>query len=368
MNNANNKPRVEIFVRSNIGHLQQLYAGFSALHCAGEIDLVQHLKPRPNMIASAEPHLRDARLSHCSVLVNKKYRIYYDMHDSWEVDEEALGKHDFYYKRSFQPDRYSKTFHGFQKLRAYGLNYEVVSDPVDIFALQRSLLARSTREFLTAMGWATGLANLWQFVPSLSRMETPPPIDAPTTVLFMARTWDPNESSSELDTKRKIDRDAINQMRANCIRALRDAFGESFFGGFAPSAFASMAYPDLVLNNKSYKKRNYIDTLRSSTIGVTTAGLHGSIGWKMAEYVAFSRAIVSEKFDAAIPGNFSETSNYLSFQNADECVNQVRKLVNDDELRRRMMRNNRDYYLKYLCPKKQVARSLDEMMSRPAQI
>ena len=362
MKNTNNKPRVEIFVRSNIGHLQQLYAGFAALDRAGEIDLVQRLKHRPNMITSAEPHLRDARLAHCSVLVNTKCRIYYDMHDSWEIDEEALGKHDFYYKRSFQPERYPKTFRGSEKIRAYGLNYEVVSNPIDQFALRRSWLARSSREFLTTMGWATGLANLWQFVPSLSRMEASPLLDEPTTVLFMARTWDPNQSSSDLDTKRKLDRDSINQMRAHCIRALRDAFGERFFGGFAPSDFACKTYPDLVLNNNSYKKRNYISILQRNAIGVATAGLHGSVGWKMAEYVAFSRAIVSEKFNALIPGNFAEPFNYLSFQSADECVNQVSRLVKDDEFRLQMMKNNLNYYLSYLAPKELVARSLEVAM------
>ncbi len=355
-----NTPKVDIFVQSNAGHLQQLYTGFAALHAAGKIKLIQHLKKKPAMNSSVEPHLRDARLAHCSAIIDEKYYIYYDMHDSWEVDEEALNNNDLYFKRSFHPEKFSKTITNLSKIRAYGLNYEVTSNPPDLFALQRSLLARNAREFLTGMGWATGLANLWQFIPSLPRMEAPPPEDAPPTVLFMARTWDPNQSSAHLDLKRKVDRDAINLMRAECIRALRAAFGEKFVGGFASTEFARKAYPDLILNNDSYAKRNYIEILRANTIGVTTAGLHGSIGWKMAEYVAFSRAIVTEELHTTLPGSFAEGSNYLSFRTPSECVEQVRYLLSNDLLRKRMMQNNRDYYLNYLHPKCIVARTIQE--------
>ena len=78
-----NTPKVDIFVQSNAGHLQQLYTGFAALHAAGKIKLIQHLKKKPAMNSSVEPHLRDTRLAHCSAIIDEKYYIYYDMHDSW---------------------------------------------------------------------------------------------------------------------------------------------------------------------------------------------------------------------------------------------------------------------------------------------
>lgn len=356
-------PSVEIFAQSNSGHLQQLYTGFSALHAAGEIKLVQRLKKRPSLRVSVAPHLRDARLAHCAAIINGKYRVYYDMHDSWEVDEEALHDHDFYFKRSFYPDKFSKTFIGLHKIRPYGLNYEVAANPVDLFALRRSFLSKNAREFLTGMGWATGLADLWQFIPSLRRMEAPPPVEAPGSVLFMARTWDPNQNSTSIDTKRQADRDAINQMRASCISKLRDAFGERFVGGFAPTDHARRKYPDLILRDNSHVRQNYLKLLRANAICVATAGLHGSIGWKMAEYVAFSRAIVSEEIEVKLPGDFIDGVNYLSFRTPDECVEQVRRLMNGEKLRLQMMRDNRKYYLQNLHPKSIVALTIRDVLS-----
>ena len=179
----------------------------------------------------------------------------------------------------------------------------------------------------------------------------------------MARTWDPNQNFAHLDHKRKLDRDSINHGRANCIRALRNAFGEKFLGGFAPNELAKKYYPDLLLHNNSYNKKNYIEILRASTIGIATAGLHGSLGWKMAEYVAFSRAIVSENFNTSLPGIFSDGSNYLSFSTPEECVNQVQRLLNDNQLRMQMMRKNHAYYLDFLHPKALVAKSLAEVLN-----
>lgn len=285
------------------------------------------------------------------------------MHDSREVDQEALKCHDFYFKRSLQSEELKKLISNSHKIRPYGFNYEVISNPPDLFALRRSLLAQNLREFLTGVGWSTGLANLWQFVPSLGKMEDMPPENAPNKIIFMARTWDPNQNSAHLDHKRKLDRDSINHGRANCIRALRNAFGEKFLGGFAPSELAKKYYPDLLLHNNSYNKKNYIEILRASTIGIATAGLHGSLGWKMAEYVAFSRAIVSENFNTSLPGIFSDGSNYLSFSTPEECVNQVQRLLNDSQLKKQMMWKNRAYYLDFLHPRALVAKSLAEVLN-----
>jgi hypothetical protein len=356
-------PLIEIYAQSNLGHLQQLYTGFSALHAAKRIKLVQRLKKRPSLRTSIDPHLRDARMAHCTVIINGTYRVYYDMHDSWEIDDEALSSHDFYFKRSFYPNKFPNDFIGLHKIRPYGLNYEIVANPIDWFALHRSLLSKNAREFLTGMGWATGLAHLWQFIPKLQSMQASAPEEDLGTVLFMARTWDPNQDSVDIDSQRQSDRDSINQMRATCIRALRESFGEKFTGGFAPTDHAKKNYPDLILSNDSYARKNYIGLLRKNTICVATAGLHGSIGWKMAEYVAFSRSIVSEEIGVKLPGDFIDGANYLSFRTPNECVEQVRRLMVDADLRHRMMQYNHEYYLKNLHPISIVENTVREVFN-----
>lgn len=70
------------------------------------------------------------------------------------------------------------------------------------------------------------------------------------------------------------DREAVNEQRAT-IRALREEVGDRFMGGFIPSEFVLAHYGDLISSNLS-SRSDYIRLLKSSNIGISTAGLHGS--------------------------------------------------------------------------------------------
>jgi hypothetical protein len=87
-------------------------------------------------------------------------------------------------------------------------------------------------------------------------------------------------------------------------------------------------------------------------------GLHQSIGWKFAEYVAASKAIVSETLHYDVPGAFGEGRNYLSFRTPEECVEAVSRLIRDDRLRQMIMRNNWNYYRRHVRPDRLVLGSL----------
>lgn len=91
-------------------------------------------------------------------------------------------------------------------------------------------------------------------------------------------------------------------------------------------------------------------TLHQSDICIGTMGLHKSIGWKTAEYVAASKGIVNETLHYEVPGNFLEGKNYLAFITNEECMTGVSKLVDDPDLLFQMKVNNRQYYENYLRP------------------
>lgn len=359
------RPRVTLHAWSNIGHLQQLYTGLAMLHRQRRIKLAQRIIRSQPYQADAALHLRDARLAHAELLVDQGPRIYYDMHDSWEVDEPALDRCDMYFKRSLTPDRFTGRGGAFSKLRPYGLNYEVCADPFDYFGLARSTLSSGARGIATALGWSSGAANLWQYVPNVSRMQERPPAEGERNILFMARTWDPHQSAESLDAERSADRHTINETRAACIRALRSAFGERFLGGFAPTAHAQKAYPDLVLPSEEFTKRkHYLALVRRHAIGIATAGLHGSLGWKLGEYVAFSRAILSERISIQLPGDFTDGLNYLSFSSPEECVERATQLMTDDGLRNSIAQRNHSYYERNLRPTEIIAATLAEALNR----
>jgi hypothetical protein len=66
--------------------------------------------------------------------------------------------------------------------------------------------------------------------------------------------------------------------------------------------------------------------MRSMPICVATMGLHRSNRWKLAEYIASSRAIVCEELQHDAPDLLPDR-NFLPFKTTSECVERVGELM-----------------------------------------
>ena len=108
----------------------------------------------------------------------------------------------------------------------------------------------------------------------------------------MTQLWDPSHVD---DNKKKIERKTINDNRIELIKTLRKKYGTNFIGGLRESKYSKKYYSDLIVDKQFTNKNNYLKIIKTTDICITTTGLEGSFGWKFAEYVAASRAIVSEK-------------------------------------------------------------------------
>jgi hypothetical protein len=287
------------------------------------------------------------------VLINKRLTLHYDTHDSWEIDEEYLSACDFYFKRSFSSSHLKNLAANRHKIYPLGLVYQLYPSQWDRFAVQRSI-------FLDNYDRGKLKELLRSFLPidprKLSSMESLPDSDAPSKIIFMARAWGPHEAPSQDKVEEFLH---ITEIRAKCIRMLRNEFGANFYGGFIHSDFASKNYKDALLpENSLSSSRNYLNLLRNFPIGVATTGLHGSIGWKFAEYVALSKAILSEKLSYEVPGDLREGVNYLVFSSPEDCVMKAKQLSSDHQLRNSMMIKNSRYYQSYLRPDSLVLNSI----------
>jgi hypothetical protein len=181
----------------------------------------------------------------------------------------------------------------------------------------------------------------------------------------MVMAYDPYDQSDRSGDKVE-ERISLNETRARCIALLRRELGATFTGGFAPNAYARRQYPDLIVGENSASQGHFIGALRDFPICVATTGLHGSAGWKLAEYVATSKAIVSEKLQYALPGDFAPDRNFLQFESPEECVERCVALVRDRSLRGTLMENNASYYRAYVAPDALVRNALDSALgSRP---
>jgi hypothetical protein len=93
-------------------------------------------------------------------------------------------------------------------------------------------------------------------------------------------------------------------------------------------------------------------------ICIATNGLHDSIGRKFGEYVAASRAIVTEELRYQLPGIFSEGINHLEFSNSFDLIKNIQLLEKDRDFMYSMMKSNYNYYRSYLQPDLMVLNTL----------
>ena len=206
--------------------------------------------------------------------------------------------------------------------------------------------------------------NMTRFHPRLRNLHSPPLYSQVPKVLFMTAAHDPYDDPYR--SKEKIEeRVHNNERRADCVRLLRKELGPNFYGGFIHNKFSVEKYKDVLLDMPTNsKKKRYLLRLKKFPICIATTGIHGSIGWKFAEYVAFSKAIVSERLEYEIPGQFGPMRNYLVFSSPDECVEQSVKLMADDELRYQLMTNNAEYYQSYVKPNILVFNALSNVIDK----
>jgi hypothetical protein len=350
-----------LLYQSSSPHLQQLYTGFLMLHRSGVIRLSQEHRRTRTMYASRAPHLRDAAHAHLDAVIDGKVKVHFDAHDAEEIATGELDDCDLYFKRSYLPSLIATLAHEQRsRIEPLGLNYRVLPSGIDWFAARRALSLSGglgTRGFARSLKEAFDPHNAFGYKPRVQDMEAPAELNAEPRVLFLAVTYDPHDDPGRAEDKIE-ERTSINETRARCIRLLKDAFGERFTGGFADSAFARQHYPDLILPESLTTQASYIATMRSHPICVATTGVHGSIGWKLAEYVAFSKAILTEKLFYGVPGDFGPDRNYIEFASPDDCAAAATRLIEDRDLREQLMLNNAAYYREYVRPDALVANAL----------
>jgi len=343
--------KCELIVSSNTPHLQQLYTGFSMLHKSGIIKLEQTIKP---IIKEGNSTLYND--DYLIVIINNK-TLFYDIHDSDEIDLDNLSSCDFYFKRSYSQNKINTLKKYQSKIFPLGLNYEVLPNHVDYFAIKRNWFFCKSIDRLKHTIKTLDAHNILHFSEREKYLQNLPEPELPPKIIFMTRTWNPYDKIRK-DSKVK-ERVEINDMRAACINELRREFKDDFFGGFMHTSYAKENYPEALLEHNYFsKKSNYIDMLRHYPICISTTGLHSSIGWKFAEYVAFSKAIITEKLNFETTGSLSVGSNYLEFSDLNSCLEAAHSLFTDKDLRSLLMKNNALYYHKHLKPDQLILQTI----------
>jgi hypothetical protein len=189
-------------------------------------------------------------------------------------------------------------------------------------------------------------------------LTSPPQPDLAPRLQFNVLLYDPDAAGTDAERRREYE--AVTALRAGCIRLLRRELGERFVGGAIATSYALRHHSDIVLADPgSASRRRYIEGLRQRPIAIATTGLHLSNGFKLAEYVGLSRAILSEPLHYDVPGDFHAGRNYLQFRTPEECLRGALSLLDDRDRRATMMQANWRYYNDWLRPESMAWRIVE---------
>lgn len=149
---------------------------------------------------------------------------------------------------------------------------------------------------------------------------------------------------------------------ANCIEGtnlLRKQFVETcksmdvnFEGGF----FATKDHPqyeefkDLIFS-RLYKIEEYLSKTKKSLFVYNTPAVHDCHGWKLGEYIAMGKAIISSPLSNELPKELVHGEDIHFISNSDELKKAIGKLVTDDSYREKLQNNTKNYFNKYGSPK-----------------
>jgi len=150
---------------------------------------------------------------------------------------------------------------------------------------------------------------------------------------------------------------ATNRFRAHFIEACQSLSRIRFEGGFIRRVRDDIPGFESMTVETRYAAVDYIGLLKRSAVVFNTPAISSCHGWKLAEYLALGKAIVSTPHVRALPAPL-EHGVHIHYVDGSrsEIRDAVDRLTSDDEYRRRLEQGARDYYLRYLAPVRVIER------------
>jgi glycosyltransferase involved in cell wall biosynthesis len=162
--------------------------------------------------------------------------------------------------------------------------------------------------------------------------------DATPYVFMIATLWE-DDVIEETNLKRKRFMELCKMLPCH------------FEGGFFASAghLNFGKFKDLIFS-KPYTVDSYIEKTKLSEFVFNTPAVHHCHGWKLGEYLAMGKAIISTPLTNALPKNLEHGENIHLVSNDEELAAAIQLLLSDQHYRSFLGEKAGEYYLEYACP------------------
>lgn len=167
----------------------------------------------------------------------------------------------------------------------------------------------------------------------------------PDEVFFLANYW---SNAPE-----------ANRRRLRFLRAVSSVPALSLRGGIWGSGDLPEEYLPFRLGER-VAQGEYLTSTQGSVVVFNTPAVHDCLGWKLAEFLALGKAIISTPLGRVMPGSFEHGQQvHIVEDDEDAMVDALELLAADADYRHSLERNARRYWDEYLAPAS-VARRISD--------
>lgn len=139
-----------------------------------------------------------------------------------------------------------------------------------------------------------------------------------------------------------------NPIRASFIRACKVNTDIQYEGGLVCKWDNPPEYKDIL--SPRYKMEEYLLKTKQSLFVFNTPAVLGCHGWKLGEYFAMGKAIITTPLSNVLPFGFKDEDNCLIVRNEKEISEAIERLVKDKTLIEKLEASSRYIYDNYSSP------------------
>ncbi|WP_461044400.1 glycosyltransferase [Spirosoma harenae] len=151
--------------------------------------------------------------------------------------------------------------------------------------------------------------------------------------------------------------ETVNLYRANFMNACMNFQNLHFEGGFVYSKIKNLnpCFQHLIIKDSWVPKEVYINKIKASTLVFNTPAWALCHGWKLGEYLALGKAIISTPLINQLPEPLEHGKHIHIVSGSEADISAAIELIVENVAYRQSLESNaRDYYLNYVSPTRSI--------------
>lgn len=163
-------------------------------------------------------------------------------------------------------------------------------------------------------------------------------------VFFLSTLWYSDEWNKNDE--------GVNLRRAYFIRACKNLLGNNFEGGLLGDAdCANSIFGDVLVTHRE-TFISWIEKTKQSTLVFNTPAYWDCHGWKLGEYLAMGKCIISTKLSNDLPYPLEHGVNIHFVEDTEESMTEaINYILSHPEYRHKLEKGAKEYWNKYGTPK-----------------